>query len=789
MRKYLTLLAACTTILCAACEKSDSREKVFLTLETPEGTDPSLITIGEGSYSQKFTVKTNTSWRVEKPQTDGWLTVRPDHGKGDASIVVTAQANDLTDPRQTRLAFYADDREFHTLTVRQDAKKERPPFIAVKPESPGIIPSSGGDLTLTVDTNTDGWEYAIKGENTGWLSEKTKNAAGVTFTAARNLSESKQTASVEFTVPDHPDLRQTVELTQNGYSAGPSADLLDVVFDNDGSATDVSPMRHTVQKISGSSMMTYYNDGYEHYVARFNHAPGSAAGSGYYKINYADNRQFQDALADGHTLETLFMFDEEPRIGTEVKMFSSMEGGGTGFLLAKEKGEITFLPNLSGGGWQWTRSGIVPEKGKYYHVVGVWDKNKQKSYVYVNGALKGSIDATGNFNFPNAQSCYWFCIGGDASPSAAGNAWKGDVVIARVYDDPLTADQVARLWQQVRDREPQSVLQISDIFFLSGLEVKSGSHYRVSGKGFQSGDRVRLESMTAESAVFDCAATATENYVSIEIPTGFVSGEYRMVLMRGDAVYPLGVTELTLSDNPAELKLPQVIAHRGYHTVNGASHNSIASLKGARQLGVYGSEADFYITKDGVIVAHHDPAINGITIEDANYSDIRNLTLSNGEKIPTLAAFLDEIGKDPNLKLVIEIKSHKTDANNARAVDAIVAMVDERSLNDRVDYIAFSYYVCQKLAEKAPAGTLIGYLSGDKAPASMDPKIRCIDYAMGNLRSNPQWIKEAHARGMTVNVWTVNSEQDMTDFIAMGVDFITTDYPDKLQEIVKKLSE
>ena len=55
-------------------------------------------------------------------------------------------------------------------------------------------------------------------------------------------------------------------------------------------------------------------------------------------------------MADGHTLEALFMYDSEPQTGTEIKMFSSMQAGGTGFLLAKEKGEITFLPNLTSGG-------------------------------------------------------------------------------------------------------------------------------------------------------------------------------------------------------------------------------------------------------------------------------------------------------------------------------------------------------------------------------------------------------------------------------------------------------
>ena len=55
------------------------------------------------------------------------------------------------------------------------------------------------------------------------------------------------------------------------------------------------------------------------------------------------------------------------------------------------------------------------------------------------------------------------------------------------------------------------------------------------------------------------------------------------------------------------------------------------------------------------------------------------------------------------------------------------------------------------------------------------------------LRRNPQWIRDAHSRGMKVNVWTVNSQADMMEFIAMGVDFITTDHPDQLRDLLAKI--
>ena len=47
-------------------------------------------------------------------------------------------------------------------------------------------------------------------------------------------------------------------------------------------------------------------------------------------------------------------------------------------------------------------------------------------------------------------------------------------------------------------------------------------------------------------------------------------------------------------------------------------------------------------------------------------------------------------------------------------------------------------------------------------------------------------MKQAHELGLGVNVWTVDSEEDMRYFIDLGVDFITTDYPERLQAMLKK---
>ena len=54
------------------------------------------------------------------------------------------------------------------------------------------------------------------------------------------------------------------------------------------------------------------------------------------------------------------------------------------------------------------------------------------------------------------------------------------------------------------------------------------------------------------------------------------------------------------------------------------------------------------------------------------------------------------------------------------------------------------------------------------------------------FKKHPEWIKECHDLGMKVNAWTVNDAKDMERLISQGVDFITTNEPVLLQEILKK---
>ena len=87
----------------------------------------------------------------------------------------------------------------------------------------------------------------------------------------------------------------------------PKADLLDVVFNADGTATDISPMKFTVER--GGNATTEWSDAFNRYAARItgNNWGDSNVAENFFRINYDGNQAFKDGLADGHTLEALFM--------------------------------------------------------------------------------------------------------------------------------------------------------------------------------------------------------------------------------------------------------------------------------------------------------------------------------------------------------------------------------------------------------------------------------------------------------------------------------------------------
>ena len=183
---------------------------------------------------------------------------------------------------------------------------------------------------------------------------------------------------------------------------------------------------------------------------------------------------------------------------------------------------------------------------------------------------------------------------------------------------------------------------------------------------------------------------------------------------------------------------PKVIAHRGYWTAPGSAQNSLASFAKADSIGVYGSEMD------------------------------------------------ETVAARPATRLVLETKTLVPYRREDIAVEKIVRALERHGLTERTDFISFSLNACLEYRKRLPEANVY-YLAGDLSPESLRRvALTGLDYSAGVLRQHPEWIEQAHRAGLEVNVWTVNSEEEMRYFIAQGVDYITTDYPERLQALLRE---
>ncbi len=234
----------------------------------------------------------------------------------------------------------------------------------------------------------------------------------------------------------------------------------------------------------------------------------------------------------------------------------------------------------------------------------------------------------------------------------------------------------------------------------------------------------------------------------------------------------------------------QVIAHRGAWKVDNLPQNSIASLKRGIELGCFGVEFDVHLTKDGVLVVNHDRDFYGIDIATSTYKELLAEKFPNGESIPTAKNFIKEGLKQKETKLIFELKTSSLGKEHTlKAVDKAVKLVHKLRAQSMIEYILFDYDAAKRILELDP-NAKVSYLNGDLSPAqAKEDGFYGIDYNLSVYQKNPTWIKEAKELGLVVNVWTVNTEAGMREFLDQQVTYITTDEPALLLQVIAKTSE
>lgn len=320
----------------------------------------------------------------------------------------------------------------------------------------------GDRVTISVDSGNSGWTSSFAAE-CEWLTEVSRTETELVYELNRtHLTNEDLTAELTIVNDLNPALKETVTITLSSHV------LFDARFKEDGTAYDASKYNHTIETIQGDYMYTYFNKTANRYVARYNcTTPGGNRSTSLHKFVYKDNQEFKDQIADNHSIECLCMLDQalDGQYNYEVKPFSSMESGGTGFVIgATNNGnKMFFLPNT--GSWVFGDTKIVMEEGVYYHLIGTFDAASKETKVYVNGKLYGTFTNNGdNFKFP-PYAAQWFAIGGDSASNTCGNGWRGDVVTSKIFDKVLSQEDVSLLWNEANVGLPSTTVKYDVVLF------------------------------------------------------------------------------------------------------------------------------------------------------------------------------------------------------------------------------------------------------------------------------------------------------------------------------------
>ncbi|MBS1953210.1 MAG: glycerophosphodiester phosphodiesterase [Cyanobacteria bacterium SZAS-4] len=252
--------------------------------------------------------------------------------------------------------------------------------------------------------------------------------------------------------------------------------------------------------------------------------------------------------------------------------------------------------------------------------------------------------------------------------------------------------------------------------------------------------------------------------------------------------------------------LPQVVAHRGGRVW--APENTLAAFRKSVELGADGIELDIHRCKTGELIVIHDEEVDRTTdgtgfVKDMTLTQLRELSagakwapasqlrkLSNGityssefkkEKLPLLTEVFDLV----NGKLLINIEIKNAPIDYPGIEDDLIVLLKKYPHPDKIMVSSFDHDVIHRFHEKAPqykCAILSDCILSDVGSYAKAVGADSWNPGFGDFRGDA--AQRAHAAGLKVNVWTVNSPADWKSAMAMPVDGIITDDPEGLQKFL-----
>lgn len=219
-----------------------------------------------------------------------------------------------------------------------------------------------------------------------------------------------------------------------------------------------------------------------------------------------------------------------------------------------------------------------------------------------------------------------------------------------------------------------------------------------------------------------------------------------------------------------------VLGHRG--AKGEKPENTLLGIKYALDLGVKAIEIDIHLNLDQELVVIHDDTVDRTTnghgkVSSISSIDLKNLDAGQGEKIPFLEEVFD-LYKDYNFTLFIEIKALGCEKK-------LAGLIKNRELYSKIIVKSFNHRIVKKIKEidsKIKTSCLLYGLPINAVNIIENAKADGISISVSTV--DQALVDLCQHNNYKVTVWNINKKEDLKPFVDMGVDFIGTDFPSKV---------
>lgn len=242
----------------------------------------------------------------------------------------------------------------------------------------------------------------------------------------------------------------------------------------------------------------------------------------------------------------------------------------------------------------------------------------------------------------------------------------------------------------------------------------------------------------------------------------------------------------------------KVVGHRGvrfntpFEPETPYYENTIPALEYNQSLGIYGAEFDVQLTADEKIIVFHGPKVPGLgkSIHTLTFDQARAVVLPGGSHMPTLEEYFEQARKHPETKIILEIKVQSSRERETKAVELVMETVRKMNMQSQIEYTTFSDWMVQEIHRIDPKAKVLFLESGVFVH---DPDYcyargyNAISYDMNGLMNHPDYVERAHQLGMEVTLWIVNDNEVVDWAIRHGVDYVSSDHPERIKEYLDSL--